>query len=200
MILCLLKDKSVEEVSHEFVKIICKLGFPKIIQSDNGTEFVNKIMSASTFLPIAQFALNQHISRHSDSKPFELFFDRPLSYLENYFESISKPKIPCEITSLTKVILQIIYSSIYEKVAKYSTNIENALKLVDPNTPFEDKHFKVEKVLYHDGPPSDCYYLMKWKGYPNLDNSWVAAKDFSSQRPITTYWGKKYPKTKKRCK
>ncbi|KAL6048895.1 hypothetical protein QOT17_020777 [Balamuthia mandrillaris] len=76
----------------------------------------------------------------------------------------------------------------------------SALKLVDPNTPFEDKHFKVEKVLDHDGPPSDCYYLVKWKGYPDLDNSWVAAKDFSSQRPITTYWGKKYPKTKKRHK
>ncbi|KAL6057735.1 hypothetical protein QOT17_015330 [Balamuthia mandrillaris] len=51
-----------------------------------------------------------------------------------------------------------------------------------------------DKVLDYDGPPSNHYYLMKWKGYPDLDNSWVAAKDFSSQRPITTYWGKKYPK------
>ncbi|KAL6042081.1 Chromo domain-containing protein [Balamuthia mandrillaris] len=76
----------------------------------------------------------------------------------------------------------------------------SALKLVDPNTPFEDKHFEVEKVLDHDGPPSNRYYLVKWKGYPDSDNSWAAAKDFSSQRPITTYWGKKYPKTKKRRK
>ncbi|KAL6075858.1 Chromo domain-containing protein [Balamuthia mandrillaris] len=66
------------------------------------------------------------------------------------------------------------------------------------DTPFEDEHFKVEKVLDHDSPPSDCYYLMKLKGYPDSDNSWVAAKDFSSQQPITTYWGKKYPKKHKK--
>ncbi|KAL6072833.1 hypothetical protein QOT17_005376 [Balamuthia mandrillaris] len=149
----------------------------------------------SMFLPIAQFALNQHISCHLDSKPFELFFSRPLSYPENYFESISKLKTPREITSPTKVMLQIVYSSIYEKVMlknlsansktdpKYlgpfiihhCTNNRayvlqditgdilpdkvppSALKLVDPNTPFEDKHFEVEKVLDHAGPPSDCY-------------------------------------------
>ncbi|KAL6062450.1 Chromo domain-containing protein [Balamuthia mandrillaris] len=70
----------------------------------------------------------------------------------------------------------------------------SALKPVDPDTPFEDEHFEVEKVLDHDGPPSDRCYLMKWKGYPDSDNSWVAAKDFGSQRPISTYWGKKYPK------
>ncbi|KAL6042327.1 hypothetical protein QOT17_024488 [Balamuthia mandrillaris] len=57
----------------------------------------------------------------------------------------------------------------------------SALKPVDPDTPFEDKHYEVEKILNHDSPPSDCYYLVKWKGYPDLNNSWVAAKDFSSQ-------------------
>ncbi|KAL6055441.1 hypothetical protein QOT17_016716 [Balamuthia mandrillaris] len=46
----------------------------------------------------------------------------------------------------------------------------SALKLVDPNTSFEDKHFKVEKVLNYDSPPFDCY-LMKWKGYLDSDNS-----------------------------
>ncbi|KAL6065851.1 Chromodomain Y-like protein 2 [Balamuthia mandrillaris] len=37
----------------------------------------------------------------------------------------------------------------------------SALKPVDPDTPFEDEHFKVEKVLDHDGPPSNRYYLVK---------------------------------------
>ncbi|KAL6057329.1 hypothetical protein QOT17_015576 [Balamuthia mandrillaris] len=62
-----------------------------------------------------------------------------------------------------------------------------ALKPVDPDTPFEDKHYEMEKILDHDGPPSNHYYLVKWKGYPDSDNSWVAAKDFGSQRPISTY-------------
>ncbi|KAL6052128.1 hypothetical protein QOT17_018785 [Balamuthia mandrillaris] len=39
----------------------------------------------------------------------------------------------------------------------------SALKPVDFDTPCKDKHFEVEKVLNHDGPSSDCYYLMKWK-------------------------------------
>ncbi|KAL6040445.1 hypothetical protein QOT17_025394 [Balamuthia mandrillaris] len=49
------------------------------------------------------------------------------------------------------------------------------------------KHYEVEKILNYDSPPSDCYYLVKWKRYPDSDNSWVAAKNFSSQRPISTY-------------
>ncbi|KAL6042149.1 hypothetical protein QOT17_024565 [Balamuthia mandrillaris] len=47
---------------------------------------------------------------------------------------------------------------------------QSALKPVDPSTLFEDKHFEVKKVLDHDGQPSDCYYFMKWKEYPGLDN------------------------------
>ncbi|KAL6066922.1 hypothetical protein QOT17_009283 [Balamuthia mandrillaris] len=37
----------------------------------------------------------------------------------------------------------------------------SALKPMDPNTPFEDKHYEVEKILDHDGPPSDHYYLVE---------------------------------------
>ncbi|KAL6043845.1 hypothetical protein QOT17_023634 [Balamuthia mandrillaris] len=151
-----------------------------------------------------------------------------------------KLKTPHEITSLTKVMLQIVYPSIYKKVVKYSTNIEkhfNAnnkiihfsprdkvmLKNLSVNSKTDPKslspfiiHHCTNKGAYIlqditgnilfdkvppsalDSPPSNHYYLMKWKGYPDSDNSWVAAKDFGSQQPIITYWGKKYPK--KRCK
>ncbi|KAL6049957.1 hypothetical protein QOT17_020117 [Balamuthia mandrillaris] len=135
------------------------------------------------------------MSHHLDSKSFEFFFGRPLSYPDNCFNSISKLKTPREITFLTKVMLQIIYPSIYKKIAKYSINVEKhfntmnriihfspgdkvmlknssansktdpkflgALKPVDPDTPVEDEHFEVEKILDVDGPHSDCYYLMK---------------------------------------
>ncbi|KAL6044291.1 Chromobox protein 5 [Balamuthia mandrillaris] len=57
----------------------------------------------------------------------------------------------------------------------------SAFKPVDPGTAFEDKHFEVEKVLDHDGLPSNCYYLMKWKRYLDSDNSWVSTKGFGSQ-------------------
>ncbi|KAL6056986.1 hypothetical protein QOT17_015756 [Balamuthia mandrillaris] len=92
---------------------------------------------------------------------------------------ISKLKTPHKITSLTKVMLQIVYSFIYKKglspwrrtvnnfIHTYQQDItgnilpdkipSSALKPVDPNNPFKDKHFEVEKVLDHDGPPSDHY-------------------------------------------
>ncbi|KAL6062761.1 hypothetical protein QOT17_012037 [Balamuthia mandrillaris] len=242
--------------------VISHINDMEITLGDRSTTCEPTVLQKATLSSPTQFALNQRISRRSDSKPFKLFFSRPLSYPDNYFSSISKLKTPREITSLTKVMLQIVYPSIYEKVAKYSANVErhfnannkiihfssgdkvmlknssansktnpkflgpfiihqctnngayvlqditgdilpdkvppSALKLVDPDTPFEDKHFEVEKVLDHDGPPSNRYYLVKWKGYPALDNSWVAAKDFGSQRPISTYWGKKYSKKRRK--
>ncbi|KAL6045456.1 hypothetical protein QOT17_022768 [Balamuthia mandrillaris] len=212
-------------ISHEFVKVICELCFPKIVQANNGTEFVNKVMSVvsarqalitangateshvkltksmllkslkgglrhwSNFLPIAQFALNQPKSLCLDFKLFKLFFGRLLSYLDIYFNSISKLKTLHEITSLTKVMLQIVYPFIYEKkgISMLTTGdkvknlayifqdiISNtipdtvppsALKPIDPNTPFEDKHFKVEKVLDYNGLSFNYFYCMKWKEY-----------------------------------
>ncbi|KAL6049121.1 hypothetical protein QOT17_020672 [Balamuthia mandrillaris] len=37
----------------------------------------------------------------------------------------------------------------------------SAVKHIDPSTPFEDKHFEVEKVLNHDGPLFNHYNFMK---------------------------------------
>ncbi|KAL6051017.1 hypothetical protein QOT17_019480 [Balamuthia mandrillaris] len=129
MILHPLKD-SVEEVSHKFVKIICELGFPKIIQSNNSSEFINKVMS-TVHDQAADGAAESHIKltksmllKSLKEYPVAQTPKWPLSYPDNYLKSISKLKTPCEIISLTKVMLQITYLSIYEKVANYSTNVE----------------------------------------------------------------------------
>ena len=39
-----LKDKTAESVAHSLFPWFCTFGFPKIIQSDNGTEFVNAVV------------------------------------------------------------------------------------------------------------------------------------------------------------
>jgi hypothetical protein len=41
-----LPDKTAESVGSELFKVFCDIGFPKIIQSDNGKEFVNKLTQA----------------------------------------------------------------------------------------------------------------------------------------------------------
>lgn len=33
-------------------------------------------------------------------------------------------------------------------------------------------------------------YFIKWKGYPDSDNSWIKATDFDSINSITKYWKK----------
>lgn len=43
-----LVDKSALTVAEELFKVFCDIGFPKIIQSDNGTEFVNQVLHALT--------------------------------------------------------------------------------------------------------------------------------------------------------
>jgi hypothetical protein len=40
----LLMDKSMQAVARQLVQIFCDVGFPKIVQSDNGKEFVNELM------------------------------------------------------------------------------------------------------------------------------------------------------------
>src|ERR1700733_14207204 len=43
-ILRALKNKSENEVAFVLWSVLCEYGFPKIIQSDQGTEFINKVM------------------------------------------------------------------------------------------------------------------------------------------------------------
>ena len=39
----------------------------------------------------------------------------------------------------------------------------------------EDEHYKVETILNVRPTPNKCgtQYLVKWKGYPDLENSWI---------------------------
>lgn len=43
-----LPDKSMNTIAETLIEIFCNFGFPKIVQSDNGTEFVNKVIKHLT--------------------------------------------------------------------------------------------------------------------------------------------------------
>ena len=164
-----LKDKTAKETAKEFVKIICELGFPKIVQSDNGPEFVNEIMLRvknragfdhrfissyhprangaaeshvklaktalfkamkgdtahwSLFIPIVQFAINQRTSRRSDSKPFELFFGRPLNYPYEHHQAVSQLKEPATLMGLAQAMYEIVYPTIKSKIKAFANRVE----------------------------------------------------------------------------
>src|SRR3989338_1195637 len=74
------------------------------------------------------------------------------------------------------------------------------LKLISvPEIFLEDaEHYEVETVLKHKGSVNDRIYWVKWKGYPNSENTWVPAADFDAPLIIQKYWNSL--KTQRRSK
>jgi transposase InsO family protein len=55
----------------------------------------------------------------------------------------------------------------------FKGNLEEALKHRQSiEVDAEERHYDVETILDHRGPPNRRQFLIKWKGYPTEDNSW----------------------------
>ena len=56
----------------------------------------------------------------------------------------------------------------------------------------DDKEsFEIQAIRNHRLKGSSGYeYLVKWKGFPEKDNSWVKVADFDLLKSITKYWKK----------
>ncbi|KAL6040463.1 Reverse transcriptase domain-containing protein [Balamuthia mandrillaris] len=86
-----------DEHGFSYVMFICDFGFPKIIQSDNGTEFANAldltIVSSLCIIPeltvLLRKGINDCYTSHYHSSPFELFFSRPSNLPDNFSSSTS---------------------------------------------------------------------------------------------------------------
>lgn len=52
---------------------------------------------------------------------------------------------------------------------------------------FAEETFNVETIIDHRGPRSRRQYLVKWKGYDSLENSWVPRKDFADTTLLDDY-------------
>ena len=77
------------------------------------------------------------------------------------------------------------------------------LKLIDKNNQISENNsnsdkssFEIQSIVDHKSTPKGFEYFVKWKGYPDSDNSWVKASDFDSITSINKYW-KKINKNKK---
>ncbi|KAL6048897.1 Reverse transcriptase domain-containing protein [Balamuthia mandrillaris] len=113
-----------------FYRVICDFGFPKIIQSDNSSEFVNETMAnikaisgfdhrfiaayhlqangAEARVKHAKSALIKLADFRHKLTPFELFLGRPVNLLSNYsnVESDPIPEAGClaQIAKLYSVV------------------------------------------------------------------------------------------------
>jgi len=68
VILRALKNKEAETVARELLSVFCLFGFPRILQSDNGTEFVNQVLSSLLSLTGVQQRLIAAYNPRADGK------------------------------------------------------------------------------------------------------------------------------------
>ncbi len=310
-----LRSKLAKDVARELYKAMADFGVPKIIQSDNGREFVNKVIAEMTnllgvehrlitpyhpeangaaesavkvikkvllkvskgdvyhwekYLPTVQIMANQRIMKRTGSRPFELFYGRPLNLWIDYQNMQSKPATPEQLKAHYDQLKKVVYPSIFDK-SKSAGNQErynfdqqhNTDKPLEPGTkvmikqvdrqagdteyagPYtvqrvnkggayilvdvtgqefphrvprkhikvielppavktesnpseseEELEYEIEKVLDHkrDGPTTK--YLVKWKGYPHSQNSWITQEKSTGNQAIAAYWRSKSTRAK----
>ena len=49
-------------------------------------------------------------------------------------------------------------------------------------------HYEILHVLDHAGPPGDCQYKVRWKGYSAKDDLWLDERNLNADRAIRNYW------------
>ena len=70
------------------------------------------------------------------------------------------------------------------------TKKKNHQTLDEGSTKDEADHYEVEHILAHEWDPEwkTQRFYVKWKGYPNSDNSWVKQEDFDDVAILKKYW------------
>jgi transposase InsO family protein len=53
----------------------------------------------------------------------------------------------------------------------------------------EDNEYEVERIVDHRGTPNECEYLVKWKGYPETENTWEPSRNLNNCKELLLrYW------------
>ncbi|EQC53024.1 hypothetical protein SJAG_06608, partial [Schizosaccharomyces japonicus yFS275] len=52
-----------------------------------------------------------------------------------------------------------------------------------------EDNFEVEEIVHHEHRPDSTYYLLRWSGYPEEDDTWEPA-DHVQESTIQEYWDK----------
>jgi len=68
------------------------------------------------------------------------------------------------------------------------------IKVVPEDSDDEGKSYEVEKIVSHRKQGHSMRYLVKWKGYPHSQNSWLTPDKFDDDKIIQLYWAAKAPK------
>jgi chromobox protein 5 len=89
-----------------------------------------------------------------------------------------------------------LYNALNEVInGRYTSDM---LKLIEKNNQgstniqlsSDKSSFEIHSIVDHKSTPHGYEYFVRWKGYPDSDNSWVKATEFDSLNTITKYWKK----------
>jgi hypothetical protein len=63
------------------------------------------------------------------------------------------------------------------------------LKIVEEESDEEEEiHYEIEKIVNHRKFRKGFRYLVKWKGYPESENTWEPPENFDDKTILTKYW------------
>jgi hypothetical protein len=62
------------------------------------------------------------------------------------------------------------------------------MKFISDQQVNNEQYYSVETIRDHRMVDNQYEYLVKWKRYPEEENSWVKARDFNNTLPIKKYW------------
>jgi hypothetical protein len=300
-----LKSKNMETIAKSMWKVICEYGTPKILQSDNGAEFVNQVIKTMTvvygiehrlitayhpsanglvermnrevsrmlkkytegtyaawnlWIPLVQLSVNESISQWTNSIPFSLMFGRKFNNFVDFskIDGSTASSVPEKTIQSWNIFQESVLPALNKRTEEVKEKQENRLNqrrqstvlkpgtqvmLVDPvrtskwdpmyEGPFEimqqhrggaysvkdslgrkvprrftidmmkfiseeevnqEQHYSVEAIRDHRIVSNQYEYLVKWKRYPEDENSWVKTKDFNNTLPIKKYWKKQQQK------
>ena len=88
--------------------------------------------------------------------------------------------------SIKSVIMSKRRVKVYAKPSS-DEELESELSTDEDSTDDDDDNYEVEAILAHKFVGRNKTYLIKWKGYPDSENCWIAEKNMACPEIIEEY-------------
>ncbi|SAL97143.1 hypothetical protein, partial, partial [Absidia glauca] len=228
VILRAIENKTAEAVVKAIIPVFCDFGIPQTLQSDNGKEFANQVMTRfklkagfdhrlitpyhpqgngaaertvgtamrmikklvegvtdtwDLFVPSAQLAINNKVSKRHNATPFSVMFGRKMNDFSNYNEETNQttPLTSEEIQSRIAELREVVFPAMEEKTMQ---TIKKQKETFDKKYILRD--FKVGssvriKIREGDRNKMDTVYEGPYEVVRKTDNGTYVLRDTMNQ-------------------
>lgn len=151
---------------------------------------------ASVLLNIKNFVKLNNIEQY-DFHSYWINDNFDFEYKNNISNNIDNyrllPKLNDRINNLDKMkLLQQQFLGIQLSDTSHIKNNHNDRMDLETDIDSNENSYEIDIILDHKGLiVEDSYYLVKWKNYSDIDNSWIHYSNFNNYECINTYWNTK---------